>query len=133
MLLLEETSGIPLTKEIVIKYSPVVEMVASLHALSAPELHPNRSRWTKSTLASMDTGDRDQGNIDCAARLIKTVVAPPVGITAEQTASAKQLMDEVIVPKFQALIAGETTAQAMYDEIVKQATAVFGEDGCDLT
>ena len=35
--------------------------------------------------------------------------------------------------KFQALIAGETTAQAMYDEIVKQATAVFGEDGCDLT
>ncbi len=81
----------------------------------------------------MDTGDRDQGNIDCAARLIKTVVAPPVGITAEQTASAKQLMDEVIVPKFQALIAGETTAQAMYDEIVKQATAVFGEDGCDLT
>jgi multiple sugar transport system substrate-binding protein len=42
-------------------------------------------------------------------------------------------MDEVIVPKFQALIAGETTAQAMYDEIVKQATAVFGEDGCDLT
>ena len=87
----------------------------------------------REALASMDTGDRDQGNIDCAARLIKTVVAPPVGITAEQTASAKQLMDEVIVPKFQALIAGETTAQAMYDEIVKQATAVFGEDGCDLT
>ena len=87
----------------------------------------------REALASMDTGDRDQGNIDCAARLIKTVVAPPTGITAEQTASAKQLMDEVIVPKFQALIAGETTAQAMYDEIVKQATAVFGEDGCDLT
>ena len=71
----------------------------------------------------MDAGDRDQGNIDCAARLIKTVVAPATGITAEQTASAKQLMDEVIVPKFQALIAGETTAQAMYDEIVKQAEA----------
>ena len=60
MLLLEETSGIPLTKEIVIKYSPVVEMVASLHALSAPELHPNRSRWTKDTLASMDTDLRDE-------------------------------------------------------------------------
>ena len=60
MLLLEETSGIPLTKEVVIKYSPVVEMVASLHALSAPELHPNRSRWTKSTLASMDTDLRDE-------------------------------------------------------------------------
>ena len=87
----------------------------------------------REALASMDTGDRDQGNIDCAARLIKTVVAPATGITAEQTASAKQLMDEVIVPKFQALIAGETTAQAMYDEIVKQATAVCGEDGCDLT
>ena len=87
----------------------------------------------RTAIESMDTGDRDQGNIDCAARLIKTVVAPPTGITAEQTASAKQLMDEVIVPKFQALIAGETTAQAMYDEIVSQATAVFGEDGCDLT
>ena len=49
----------------------------------------------------MDTGDRDQGNIDCAARMIKTVVAPPTGITAEQTANAKQLMDEVIVPRFQ--------------------------------
>ena len=60
----------------------------------------------REALASMDTGDRDQGNIDCAARLIKTVVAPATGITAEQTASAKQLMDEVIVPKFQALIAG---------------------------
>ena len=38
----------------------------------------------REALASMDTGDRDQGNIDCAARLIKTVVAPPVGITVSR-------------------------------------------------
>lgn len=91
------------------------------------------STTAREALAAMDTGDRDQGNVDCAARLIKTVVAPPTGITAEMSSNASQIMDEVIVPKFQALLAGETTAQEMYDEIVSQATAVFGEDGCELS
>ena len=41
-------------------------------------------------------------------------------------------MNEVIVPKFQALLAGETTAQAMYDEVCAKATELFGADGCEM-
>ena len=59
----------------------------------------------------------DAGNVACAAREIGLVVAPPAGITAEQSANAKILMDEVIVPQFQALLAGETTAQEVFDAI----------------
>lgn len=91
------------------------------------------SKTSREALATMDVGERDQGNIDCAARMITTVIAPPTGITAEQSATAQQIMDEVIVPKFQALLAGEVTAQAMYDEIVSKGTAAFGEANCDLT
>ena len=53
------------------------------------------------------------------------------GITSEQAASAKTLMDETIIPKFQALLAGETTAQAMYDEVCTRAFELFGQDGCE--
>ena len=40
-------------------------------------------------------------------------------------------MDETIIPKFQALLAGETTAEAMYDEVCSKAVALFGADGCE--
>lgn len=46
------------------------------------------------------------------------------------TATAKKLMDEQIVPKFQALLAGEITAQDAYDHIVEAAQAAFGADNC---
>ena len=36
-------------------------------------------------------------------------------VTAEQSANAKIIMDEVIVPKFQSLLAGEATAQEVFD------------------
>ena len=42
------------------------------------------------------------------------------------------MMDEVIVPQMQALLAGETGAQDMYDAIVSAAKDAFGEDGCEL-
>ena len=58
------------------------------------------------------------------------VQAPPAGVTAEMTATAKKLMDEVIVPKFQLLLAGETTAQEVYDYICEAAYAFFGEENC---
>ena len=72
----------------------------------------------------------DEGNVKSAARAIGLVVAPPAGITSEQSANAKILMDEVIIPKFQALLAGETTAQDMFDAIVKEAQNVFGAENC---
>ena len=58
--------------------------------------------------------------------------APPTGITSEQAANAKTLMDETIVPKFQALLAGETTAQDLYDEVCAKAVELFGADGCEM-
>lgn len=74
----------------------------------------------------------DQSDLNAAAveRAITKVIAPPAGVTAEMNANAKTLMDEVIVPKFQALLAGETTAQEVYDTICTEAKKLFGEDKC---
>ena len=74
----------------------------------------------------------DQSELNAAAteRAIGKVVAPPSGITPEMSANAKLIMDETIVPKFQALLAGEATAQAVYDEICKAAHDLFGEENC---
>ena len=38
-------------------------------------------------------------------------------------------MDEVIVPKFQSLLAGEATAQEVFDAINERAVELFGTDG----
>ena len=73
---------------------------------------------------------RDEANLATAGRCIAMVEAPPAGITAEMTAIAKQLMDEQIVPKFQLLLAGEATAQEVYDHICEAAYASFGEENC---
>ena len=76
--------------------------------------------------------ERDPENLECAGREIGLVTAPPTGITGEMSANAAQLMEEVIAPKFQALLAGETTAQEMYDVVVEEATELFGEENCEL-
>lgn len=72
----------------------------------------------------------DEGNVTAAARCIGLVVAPPAGVTAEQSAAAKTIMDETIIPKFQALLSGEATAQEVYDAVCTAATEAFGADGC---
>ncbi|MCH4192788.1 MAG: extracellular solute-binding protein [Butyrivibrio sp.] len=87
---------------------------------------------SRDAISQFESTDRDQGNKDCADRLISEVSAPPTGMTADQSAAAAQMMDEVIVPQMQALLAGETTAQDMYDAIVSAAKDAFGEDGCVL-
>lgn len=74
--------------------------------------------------------DRDADNLATAARCIAMVQAPPEGVTAEMTSTANKLMNEQIVPKFQALLAGEVTAQEAYDYIVEAAYAAFGEENC---
>lgn len=86
----------------------------------------------RDVISQFQNSDLDENNVACASRLIKEVIAPPTGITADQSSKAQQIMDQVIVPKFQALLAGECTAQQMYDEIVSKATAAFGQDGCKL-
>lgn len=73
---------------------------------------------------------RDEANLATAGRCIAMVEAPPAGVTAEMTATAKKLMDEQIVPKFQLLLAGEATAQEVYGHICEAAYASFGEENC---
>ncbi len=73
---------------------------------------------------------RDADNLATAGRCIALVQAPPEGVTAEMSATAKKLMDEQIVPKFQALLAGEITAQEAYDHIVEAAHDAFGAENC---
>lgn len=66
-----------------------------------------------------------------AVKLLSTQVAEArPDITAELGAKAIQIEDEVILPKFQALLAGEITPQQMYDAIKAAAIVTFGEDGC---
>lgn len=43
---------------------------------------------------------------------------------------ATTIMNEVVVPKFQSLLAGETTAQEVYDAICTEAKNLFGEENC---
>lgn len=81
---------------------------------------------------AQESFELDQSDMNAAAveRAITKVIAPPVGITAEMNANAKVLMDETIVPKFQALLAGETSAQDVYDTICQEAKKLFGEENC---
>ncbi len=73
---------------------------------------------------------RDPQNLATAGRCIAMVQVPPAGVTAEMTATAKKLMDEQIVPKFQLLLAGEATAQEVYDHICEAAYDAFGQENC---
>jgi multiple sugar transport system substrate-binding protein len=73
---------------------------------------------------------RDEGNLETAARCIAMVQAPPEGITTEMSAKADTVMNDHIVPKFQALLAGEITAQEAYDYIVEAAQEIFGAENC---
>ena len=89
-------------------------------------------KTSRDAIGQFEATDKDPGNKECADRLIAEVTAPPTGVTADQSAAAAQMMDEVIVPQMQALLAGETGAQDMYDAIVSAAKDAFGEDGCEL-
>lgn len=73
---------------------------------------------------------RDANNLATAGRCIGMVQAPPAGVTAEMNSIALQVRDEQIIPKFQLLLAGETTAQDVYDHICEAAYAAFGQDNC---
>ncbi|MDE6880758.1 MAG: hypothetical protein K2P20_05305 [Oscillospiraceae bacterium] len=74
----------------------------------------------------------DERNTACGEYLVSKVIAPPTGISAENQEAASKLLDEVIVPKVQALLAGEISAQDAYQTIVDAAIRVFGEENCNL-
>lgn len=72
---------------------------------------------------------RDPGNAAATAMLTSNINPARPDIPAELLAKNNRLMDEVIVPKFQALLANEITPQEMYDAVYAAAVEVFGEDG----
>lgn len=68
-------------------------------------------------------------NLAMTAKLTSVVFEPRPDITPELGAKATKIREEVIKPKFQALLANEITPQQMYDEVKKAAIAEFGENG----
>ncbi|MDR0270715.1 extracellular solute-binding protein [Paenibacillus sp.] len=73
--------------------------------------------------------DRDPGNKAAVEAMLKTAVPARPDIPTDLGAKAIKLEDEVIVPKLQALIAGEMTPEAMYDAVKSAAIQAFGDDG----
>ncbi|WMJ86942.1 ABC transporter substrate-binding protein [Anaerocolumna sp. MB42-C2] len=64
-----------------------------------------------------------------AALLTSLISEARPDITPELGAKAQKISDEVMVPKFQALLANELTPQEMYDAVKAAAIDAFGEDG----
>lgn len=73
--------------------------------------------------------ERDENNLACVEYLTAHAAQPSKDVPADLQAKATKLMDEVIVPKFQALLAKEATPQEMYDAVYEAAVDAFGEDG----
>ncbi|MEK3885528.1 extracellular solute-binding protein [Paenibacillus sp. PL2-23] len=75
----------------------------------------------------VDTG-RNSDNIAADEALLKQ--APPArDIPTELAADAIKLENEVIIPKLQALLAGEITPEEMFEAVKKAAVEKFGADG----
>lgn len=73
--------------------------------------------------------ERDPDNKAAVEAMLKTAVPARPDIPMDLGAKAIKLEDEVIVPKLQALIAGEITPEAMYEAVKSAAVQAFGEDG----
>ncbi|MFC0214070.1 ABC transporter substrate-binding protein [Paenibacillus chartarius] len=73
--------------------------------------------------------DRMPENIAAVDSMLKNATPARPDIPTDLGAKAIKLETEVIVPKFQALIAGEITPQAMYDAVKAAAIQAFGENG----
>ncbi len=68
-------------------------------------------------------------NSEAQAILMEKIAEARPDITPELGAKEQRIMDEVVGPKFQALLAGEVTPQEMYDAVKAAAIDAFGADG----
>lgn len=73
--------------------------------------------------------ERDADNKAAVETMLKSASPARPDIPADLGAKSIKLEDEVIIPKLQALIAGETTPEAMYEAVKSAAVQAFGEDG----
>jgi multiple sugar transport system substrate-binding protein len=72
---------------------------------------------------------RNEYNLKADQIMMAQALPARTDIPTELAAEAIKIETEVIVPKFQALLANEITPQNMYDAVKKAAIAAFGEDG----
>lgn len=77
---------------------------------------------------SIKTSQSDY-NIQAEKRLISVAAPARPDISSDKLNKATKILDQVIVPKFQSLLAGESTPQQVYDAIKKEAVNQFGSDG----
>ena len=76
--------------------------------------------------------ERDADNYTANMYLMAHAAPARPDIPAELSAEATKIMDTVIIPSFQALLAREMTAEEMFETVRNEAIARFGEDGCVL-
>lgn len=74
---------------------------------------------------------KSQENTDTLAKLQKEVAPARTDIPADKLAEANKIREEVIYPKLQSLLSGESTAQEVYDAICSAAYDSFGKDNCE--
>lgn len=74
--------------------------------------------------------NRSEDNLAAVDYLVSHISPARPDIPTEKTAAAQKIKDEVIIPKFQGLLAGELTAEDMYKAIQDAAFDVFGEAEC---
>jgi multiple sugar transport system substrate-binding protein len=75
------------------------------------------------------TINRNPDNVAAVDVLLSHATPARPDIPAELGAKAIKIEDEVIIPKLQALLAGEITPEDMYEEVKSAAIKTFGEDG----
>lgn len=72
---------------------------------------------------------RSPENAEAMATLTAQIAEARPDIPAELGAKNSRMLDEVIIPKFQSLLANEITPEDMYEAVKSAAIENFGEDG----
>ena len=93
------------------------------------ELFVSQITKTSKEAAKSITVSRSADNALAVETLIKQAAPARPDIPAELTSKSIKIEDQVIVPKFQALLANEITPQQMYDAVKAAAVQAFGDNG----
>ena len=86
---------------------------------------------TGRTAQESTTIDQSEDNAIAAAYCTSLLKAPPAGVSADDAAAAAQVLNEVILPKVEALVAGEATPDEVYSAICDSAFELLGEENCE--
>jgi multiple sugar transport system substrate-binding protein len=86
------------------------------------------TKSAREAAASMES-NRNPDNIAAVDKMLEHAAPARPDIPVELGSKAIKLENEVVIPKLQALLAGEITPQEMYDAVKKGAIEAFGADG----